>query len=280
MEPSRYFAPRFGIVTLLTAILMTVGLAILWQQADSSLISDEWHAVGVLAGIGMFYGMIGWACWTLAGVANVYLRSILRAALAFAATFIELRFFLADGVKFEFFLRYAINFGGLMVAQSLLFWLLAIPAWNLGRSNRSTAPRHRFTIGETLVLTLAVALLLALGKHYAPPVDPTTYWGWLCALWMLVPLTSAASATAILHGSKSRRMIAASTAVILAASVAIAFGIADSRQSAGGGTSEVTRMIFYAAIVVASMASIALLSLSGRIDRAAVPDSAVSAQDS
>lgn len=267
-DRNSFIAPRAGLVTILLAALWAVVIGCFWES-DPAVPAIALRVTGLLAAVGILYGMVGWICWTLAALSNLWLRALASLAVAVAASYSEWKLLGGDINSREMIIKHAISFGGLMLSQSMIFFWLAIPDWGRGRQSPTANLSRQYTIGGVLVITLGTAILLAAARRYVPPITPTEYWLWLLALWTVLPLTSAGIATRILHLRRDRRTHCLIGATTLAMSASIALGIADARFG-NGGTQWVTAAYCYGVIIFSSMAVVGLMGLAGRWDAVGV----------
>jgi hypothetical protein len=269
MKQTRYLAPRLGIVSVLCAILGMIAIGALYDNDFSLQFPPDFRTSAHFTSIGVVYGMIGVACWLMSGLGNLYFRFVVRAAIALSCTLIQLQLLGVTYWDLEFFLRYVINFGGLMISQSVIFLWLGIPRWQWKRPIEPTAKRPRFSIGAILILTLSIALMLAFAIRYQTRVDSVSYWLWLAGVWVLIPITSAGSVAAVIDRVPGRRVAAALTALSLAVAGTISIGLAEQRLNASGAGPWQLWATCYAMIVAGNMGTMAILSLAGRIDSTA-----------
>ncbi len=280
MEHTRYIAPRLGIITILCLLLGMIVIAARWDNGNLQAAEIGFHNTAHFATVGVLYGMIGGTCWILTMVRNLVVRSTLRIVVALAGTYFELRLLGVTGWDTELLLRHIINFGGLMISQTTIFLLLRIPDWRWGPEMAVKPQQPRWSIGGILILTLFVAILLALAVRYKTRIDAIGYWLVLFGICILIPLSSAASVASLLARSRPRRLLAAVTAVLLAAVGSLLIGLAEQWLRSRGDIQWQIAAANYWMIVSSSMGTMAVLSFSGRLGEVTHPKTDIGEQDS
>lgn len=274
MKQSRYVTPRLGILSVLSAVLGMIAIRALWDNDFSLQFPLDLGTTAHLTAIGGLYGIVGGTCWMLTVVRNVVLRWILRLGIVVVGTVVELSLSGADGWVTELVLRWSTSLGGLMISQTVIFILLGIPGWQWRDATEPRSKRPRFSIGAVLVLTLCVAMLLALAVRYQTSVNSVLYWTGLAGIWVLIPLTSAGVVASMLDRTPSQRLAGAVATVAatlsLAAVGSFAIGIAEQRADARVDGDWQLWACCYGMMIASSMATMAILSLAGRLDRAAL----------
>ena len=162
--------------------------------------------------------------------------------------------------------RHGANIGGLIVAQSLVFFALRIPAWRTHHPNTkepSIGPRQ-FGVGELLMLTTCVALLLMMGGRYAPPIDGRLYWSVLILFWVAAPIMTASIAGCGLASRAFPFLLSGTSVIVLLAGIPFLLSLAESRF----GNEETLNILVprYASVILGCATTFAVLAISGRID--------------
>ena len=158
---------------------------------------------------GALYGTASGWVWVVSVVQHRILRNAIKAAIVgtFAYLWGKLINIDADG------LRYATQFGGMAVTQSVLFHLVKIPNWHLGLSavessnDDPSEPRVQYEIFDIMLVTTAYAVLLGLAGLHRPNVGPHEYWKVVIGLWIFFPMLATMSAASSQFRSKLRSVL-------------------------------------------------------------------------
>lgn len=264
MHQSRYILPQFGFASIVLVAVWMIGLGSLPPFAIAELFFGL-DSLPRYAAIGCCYGMVGWLCWVLTLVPSRITRLLLRTATAIIWSYVvQVRFYEPIHLDAAHIIRYAINFGGMMVSQSILFRLLAIPPWQMAGTPLDH-PRQRLSIGDLITLTTCVAAILTLGSHYRPPVERSLYWPWLIGIWAIFPLTSAGGCIAVLHTATMRRVFWATLAIALIAGGSLVLGAQESKWVIRD-ENFVKFAGQYAAIGIGNLFVMAAFSFAGRME--------------
>ncbi|MCG8649504.1 MAG: hypothetical protein MI861_06715, partial [Pirellulales bacterium] len=179
MESSKYITPRFGLSTCVITALWVAAVLLF-----KSIVFDTSDAAGGMVVlrfgvVGTLYGVTGWCFWAATVLSGRLMRTSVR-VLAVLLASLTMHYLMATGPL----LRFVLYFGGLMIAQPAVFFLLNVPQWQIGKSTRKR-PGRQFGVGEVIIGTTCVALLLGLAIRYQPQIDAPDYWRVLFGLWII-----------------------------------------------------------------------------------------------
>ncbi|MEM8501516.1 MAG: hypothetical protein AAF542_26155 [Pseudomonadota bacterium] len=276
MSQSNCVTPQLGLRTATVAIAWMIGVYLLHGQYAERTVAPGMPGVtpamfSSMLVLGSWYGITAWACWLCTAVPRTFPRLLLRGAAWLIGSYL-----LDQHQGNEQWLKFMINLGGMLITQSVLFFLLSIPGWKVGGSGRDFETRQ-FGIGDILLATTGVSVLLGMAIRFQTPIDAEAYWLVLAGLWLLFPLLSACACTAALHRAMFRRVFFLTIGALLVLVGAVG-GAACERALAGLSDTDGTRFaVRYGTIMLGNLTVMFLLSLTGRWD--ARPASRAESQD-
>lgn len=260
---NKYVTPRVG--TLSATGFVIIGL-VTWaiHRNFSNQISSEWtpsnpsYLIHWIWLSGIIYGLATGACWIATIVQARYWRWVLRTA--FVTSLALLRFKL-DQVNEPSLLREFINLGSVCLCQSILFFWLRVPNWEIGNVETDPTQRSQYGTGDILIITTVVAVLLAFAIRFPPPIDQLSYWPVRIAGWVIEPLIAAMIALGVLSRKKALAKIVG--AIVLASTLVAGLSAAEMTLTNANPDHIQYYFLFYANMVVAFVSTICLLSIAG-----------------
>lgn len=186
-------SPRLNLASLVLLVAATVSFEFL-RRLDNSGISSV-----SLLGDGGIYGVaLGW-CWVTSVTRRRWISFFVKVLIICLFSYLLRESSKAAGD----WLRYATQLGGMIVTQSVLFHLLDVPKWqwNVGAStsdSKQIEPTRQFGILDVMLVTLAYGSLMALARHYMPPVSLGEYWPTAIVLSVFFPTL----ATIVAHSGR------------------------------------------------------------------------------
>lgn len=239
--PSTYRSPTYNgmtIVILVGWLLLNVGFVVFLSsgtatEANSPKIQTESnigaHRIWL---VGVVLGLVASFSWLATSLSNPFTRFLARllAALPFVLvlTFLGTLDRLPDAIDLTDLLPSAINILGLILIQPFVFLIAGIPSWSFsGRSQIETSDlqlRNQYHIGDLIVLTAVVAMLLTTGGRLTTPINSLAYWPVLVLCWFLLPTLAALTIQAVMY----RRPLAGLLMMMLICLAAIGLATAES----------------------------------------------------
>ncbi len=210
-------------VVFIVAIMFTMLADFSSSQIDIGKDSSRLDFVRVL-GIGLIYGCVSQAVWIAMSFTRTTRRLVSVVAIVSVGAILLsgshcIEMHTVSAVKvWAVLLQEWLHLSGLAIAQTVLFFVLGSVAWKRD-SVTGTRPARQFSLGGMVFLTLAVAVLLAIGKRYPAPIDGMDYWAVWLGIWIVMPLIAA---TGMVASTNSRRWVRrfASGSTISAAPIA------------------------------------------------------------
>ncbi len=227
MQSSKYITPTLGrkaIAILLTWFLINVAVYAQATPTDRNL-ETLWPFWVMIWLVGVTYGYASGTCWIAALANKPFTRYAVRLVIASATMFVMTRLTNSN------WLRQISNLGGLLVCQSILFFLLSIPDWQFPAGTTAAVPapvkRRQFRIADIIIATTSIAILLSIAIRYTTPIDSMNYWVVMLLVWLVCPLIAAS----LFMGSMSRGATAmfgfTVLAIILAAGTVLGLSVAE-----------------------------------------------------
>ena len=261
MRRREHVTPRLGVLSLciITATCFTVACIhqlfnFFWH--DPPFVAEQLTKYSV-AVIGCIYGLalaMSWvasaipsriACW-LARIFIICVASLFNAMLSG-----------------EVWLHAAIDLSGLVLAQSFAFFAFKIPNWILAHQ-AATPPRRQFAIGDVVMATTAVAIILAGGARYQlTGIHPNDFWWIIILAW----IACASIATLIASGLlQSLKVGSLRLAIAGALCYGCAYGLAFAEVSNGAPSKLFDDFfVLYLGIVGGMAATFSAAALAGRV---------------
>lgn len=211
--------------------------------------------------VGWVYGSLSGLCWIGSATGRVrrwaiFVASACVASLLLAAT-------RPLGYPPRGILLYLTTSTGLIISQSICFYLFQLPLWR--RSAVPLQPTERqYRIADVLVATTAMAVLLALAQRYSPPIDPLMYWGVMVGIWVWLPVLSGLTAQAALRRRHLAVVAIAATVVGFAAAGAGVLARLEVRLNDLGTDRFLPLLGAYLCFAVSYVAVVATFALAGR----------------
>ncbi len=267
MDHSKYITPRLGLRTALVLafwFLQVPLFGILAAKPSSDHLSMILNPPDLillsihLASVGSIYGAFGWICWACANFDSMWIRWPLRFVAAMSGSY------LAGVCMPGEWIEFLIYFCGMMISQSVIFFVLLVPPWKIPFANRETKKRQ-FTINDVLVGTTATALLLGAAIRFHTPVDPRLFWQVLIVIWIAFPILSAGECLGALHRCRRTAVAMVVGTWMLAATGSIAIGHLDARLN-DVPSDAWTFSLLYGMIVAGNLLLVFGLTLAGRRD--------------
>ena len=217
--------------------------------------------------IGTCYGTAVCASWVATIVDGRYLRFLSRAIILLAIGYALQR------LGTHGWARYLTNLSGMLLCQVVVFFGLGVPGWRLAKAQRcdsdaTTATLARqFGIGDVVVVTTVIALLLAVSARYAAPGDPTVYWSILAVAWLVIPLVAALLAMAALR----RRVLEGLSLLVTALLIGLAtvIGLSYMDKTSTSATEPLQEFAsLYGSMMGGLACSVVVFGLAGRLQAA------------
>jgi hypothetical protein len=275
MKESQYITPRLGrgsifILGLMLIAAIALSAAYLRHVGSNTLISDslaESQFSFLMWLTGMTYGLAAGISWLATIVKSRFLRWAVRAGAVIVLAAAQ------QHLGTESWLRGLSNLGGLVSCQCMLFHWLGVPNWTTVDPARDTADalgNVQFGIGDIVIATTGIALLLAIAIRYQTPINPLGYWLVLVLFWIVGPLISACTAMSILQ---QRGMSVGLLAIAILLAVGGVAGLAAAEWlliGVGQGT-EASKTLainvsLYGRIVLAYLFTFALFGMAAKTD--------------
>lgn len=263
MTKSTYITPRLGrraVVILGVWLMVNVGAAsMLWSQHTPDEAVVRFRVIFWL--IGVTYGYAAGLGWIATLASHTFSRFGVR-LLVVAASACVLTLLASNS-----WLRHLSNLCGLLIFQTIGFFLLRVPDWQWATVDRprdaTSLPRRQFQIVDVIIATTSVALLLAVGIRYATPINATHYWLVMVLFWLVSPVIGASLFAASLAERFEKRLIMGIAAGILATTAAGALSFAQT-LTAGSPSLDVS-LRFYACILFGYFMTLLVVGIAGRI---------------
>ncbi len=225
-------------------------------------------------GVGLVYGLVSQCAW-MAGCIDRQPRrwSAAMAITVVGAVLMAIHIgtrstqFVASNRLVDFLQQLA-HLSGVVIAQSVLFYFLGIVTWRHRGVIRPNSRPAQFSVLHLVVLTLAVAVLLAIAMRYPTPIHASRYWAVWLGIWIGMPTIAAAGARASTDPSWWRRTLAVIVCIFLAGAAALTL-VAIDRVSHETLTLDQERFIWqgYGTLIFAFAACCLALPLAGRVDQ-------------
>jgi hypothetical protein len=237
MRQENHITPKLGVWSVLILSMLFLGLFVLYRNfallGDRTYWdTDDWtHRYVLLAG-----GITGLLCsvnWIASAFGNPFLRWTLRMSMVFVlAQFMHM--LNSDG-----WIQNALDLSGIVVFQSVVFFALHVPDWKNGFGNGENvvvSSRRQFGIGDIVIATTLIAILLAIGTRLKSPANVAGYWAVLLGAWAITSVIAACVAKAVLSKTVTRSI----ALLVIAGGLAIGgiYGLAFA-ESAFGWPAEV-----------------------------------------
>ncbi len=251
-----------GCLTVLFVIAQYRSLEPSWGEPQQTL------ARAMLL-LGSCYGVASGLCWLATAVENPYVRYVVRFVLLIAVAFAS------NQIGTENWMRNLSNVGGFLIGQSLLFFTVRVPDWELQvvRPDRSSAlleSRRQFGIGDVIIVTTSIALLLAIIIRYLTPIESVSYWLVMVVVWCIGPTIAACLGLAALSRNAGRCVGLALLGLMLA--VSGTFGLSVVEYKIGGAIQSISAGIsLYGFIMLGYFIVVAIFAIAGRMQPAAEP---------
>ena len=219
--------------------------------------------------LGLCYGVASGLCWLATAIANPFARYLARVILLIALAFA------ANQIATENWLRNLSNIGGFLIGQCLMFFTLRVPDWEPRvirpvQSSASLESRRQFGIGDVVITTTSIALLLAIVIRYLTPIESASYWLVMVLVWSIGPSIAACLDLAALSQNASGSISLSLLGLMLAASGIIGLSIAEYKiAEAIASVSE--GISHYGLIMLGYLLGVAIFAIAGRIQSAAEP---------
>ena len=160
--------------------------------------------------IGLFYGIVSQCVW----MSSVIRRDLGRWLTVIAISLVGAAF-TASEIEHSTYIRESAHLTGMAIAQSILFFLMGIVPWRLGMASQPARPRQ-FTLVDISFLTIAVAVLLAVGLRYQTPIDPYEYWTVWIAIWIVLPAMAGIGSFASTGSRRWQQLISIGGTLVIA----------------------------------------------------------------
>ncbi len=218
---------------------------------------------------GLCYGIASGLCWLATAIENPFVRYVLRVILLIAVAFAS------NQIGTNNWMRNLSNIGGLLIGQCLVFFTLRVPDWEPrvvrpGRSSASVESRRQFGIGDVVIATTSIALLLAIIIRYLTPIESVRYWLVMTCVWGIGPSIAACLALAALSRNAMRGIGLAFLGLVLAVSGTVGLAVAEFKL--GGAIPSISFGIsMYGLTMLGYCAVVAIIAIAGRIQPATEP---------
>ena len=261
---------------------MTIGAIIAWLVAVSAvahrgvvdLALTKVQETQFMVTIGSHYGIAAWACWAATAISSSPLRWTCRLVALLAIAALASR----TSVFNDAFMRYIIYMGGLMLSQPMLHLAFRMPDWTaaIGDVPQAARPsRIQFGIGDVMITTAGVALLITLAMRYQPgAVEPEIFWAVLIGVWVLFPgIMALGCFTVLLRVKRDQRWstliykwiapwVGASLLIVFCSAVMSAFEAVLDGEGVSGYDA-----FLYACVVTSGFGTLSFLTWMGRLDQ-------------
>lgn len=259
MQTTTYITPQRGGMTVGWLTLASIALGSLSLLHVNEIEADEvTNTTRSLVGAAMGLALGG--VWLAGAFRSSRRRFATRFLVAAMYTLV------ASILTQQPWLRHGANIGGLIVAQCIVFFALRIPTWQTRHpeSHEPSIGARQFGVGEVLVLTSCVALLLTIGQRYATPIESRLYWSVLILFWIATPILMASIALGSLASRFVRALLSGTCMIALLVGIPLAMSFAESRL----GNEETLDMLVprYAFVILGCAATFSVLAICGRID--------------
>ncbi len=220
--------------------------------------------------LGLCYGVASGLCWLATAIANPFARYLVRVILLIAIACA------ANQIATENWLRNLSSIGGFLIGQCLVFFTLRVPDWEPraicpGQSSAAVESRRQFGIGDVVIATTSIALLLAIVIRYLTPIESASYWLVMALVWGIGPLIAACLDLAVLSRNAIGSIGLALLGLTLAISGTIGLSIAEYRiaEAIASVSEGIAR---YGLIMLGYLIAVAIFGIAGRIQSAAEPN--------
>lgn len=275
MQNSDYLTPKLGrrsVVIVALCCALVHFLVTKYHNVDGAWGQPWWAIDAAMFAKGCCYGLGLGLCWIATVNINPFVRFILRILLV-PLVAVELR-----QLGTEDWLFNLSNIGGWLIAQSLWFSMLRVSDWQLvgGRSKLGHAESNadtsrQFGIGDVVIATTSIALLLAVVIRYGPKIDSSAYWLVLLFVWAVGPLIAAAFATAALAYQSRETIALLCIGLLLLAGATAGLSVAD--YTLGGLEKPVSEgkatfqgiLARYGSILVGCSVMFVMVAIAGRM---------------
>jgi hypothetical protein len=279
MQQSKYITPRLGrrSVAIVTLGCMTVFFLIAqYRNAEPSWVEPQQRLARAMLLLGLCYGVASGLCWLATAIENPFARYVVRVILLIAVAFAS------NQVGTENWLRNLSNIGGFLIGQSLIFFTLPVPDWEPrvvrpGRSSASVGLRRQFGIGDVVIATTSIALLLAIIIRYLTPIESVRYWLVMTLVWGIGPSIAACLGLAALSRNAKAGVGLSLLGLMLAVGGTVGLALAESKLAvaeskiAGAASSISFGVSMYGLIMLGYFIAVTVIAIAGRIEPAAEP---------
>ena len=264
MQSSQFIAPRIGLPAIvmigLWAVFLIVAELLLAKYLSAIQSPNQWRFVLECLLIGASFGMLTALCWISTCIEHQVYRFLARSILVFGSALL-----INTITQSPSLLKSSADCLGLVLGQVIVFRVFRVPNWYRKTSN-SPSLHKQFSVFDIGVVTLVVALLIAVVQHYEPRIDGAKYWGFLIGLWVVLPL----SAVFIVFSAVSTRVLRQIGFLLCGVGLCISGALIMVWAEKNAANVEISRhllsmyRLYYLSLFVGHCVTIRLSALAGR----------------
>ncbi len=245
----------------------------LWFGANTSgiLRTEGSKMLFAFAGIGLVYGAVGQSFWIVSGLRNAIKRCvgcilvIVAGAFLLSLLSVQLRESSLSTLPSEF-VRLVAQLGGMVIAQSILFFLLGIVSWQ-SESVIRERPRRQYEILDIGFLTLATGVVLSITVRQSTPIRVSDFWTIAVGMWIVFPAIAATAAYSTIAPTWIKRLAAVSLVVCFAVGSCVGLASLEIRYARFQEKDFVMLLNCYGAILATFCGCCLLFPFAGVLDR-------------
>ncbi len=160
----------------------------------------------MLGQAGLIYGLVSQAIWISSAIRCRGTRLVaITLIVIIGALLLDVQ--MASGDTLRHFRDRVADVGGMVIAQSIIFFLFGISSWQAFGED-VLRPRRQFSTLDIAALTLITAVVLSLSMNRTASIEITDYWLGMIGIWIGLPVLVAVTAQGAIRSSKAFRLAA------------------------------------------------------------------------
>lgn len=233
MKEMKYVTPRLGILSACILCVMGFWIFVLQHEFQEYLQqhdlftekAQQFNTISIISLSGIVFGLATTGCWLTTILQSRFVRWIVRIGIIGSAVLLSCQFPTLEKTNW---LRELINFSGLALTQCILFFWIGVPNWKrVNQDDYEQDTKRQYGIGDIVITTTVVAILLATGIRYAAPIAPLTYWLVLVVCWCVLSFLAAGIIFGVLGLTHARQFISLGGVMVMATAGVFALSFAE-----------------------------------------------------